>query len=79
MVFSYAKNKTTADGGLSTGGNGYTLGYLQGLSKLTTAYATLTKVSNNSNSIGASVDNNALGGGSNASSTMIAVGLNKKF
>jgi predicted porin len=78
VLFSYAKNKTSVTGA-SGGANGYTVGYLQGLSKLTTAYATLTKVSNNSNSIGASVDNNALGGGSNASSTMIAVGLNKKF
>jgi predicted porin len=81
VLFSYAKNKTSIFGA-SGGASGYTAGYLQGLSKLTTAYVTYSKVSNNTNSIGASVDNNvfqAASLGSNNSSTMIAVGLNKKF
>jgi len=81
VLFTYAKNKLTATG-LDTGGNGYTVGYLQGLSKLTTAYVTVSKVSNDNGSKFFSVDNNALAvpaltaGGS---STMLAVGLNKKF
>jgi hypothetical protein len=36
-------------------------------------------VSNNNNTAGFSVDNNALGSIAGGGSTMIAVGLNKKF
>jgi predicted porin len=80
IVFTYAKGKLHADNvAVDGGGNGLTLGYLQGLSKLTTAYVTYSKVSNNNNTAGFSVDNNALGSIAGGGSTMIAVGLNKKF
>lgn len=81
VLFTYAKNKLTATG-LDTGGNGYTVGYLQGLSKLTTAYVTVSKVSNDNGSQFFSVDNNALANANltaGGSSTMLALGLNKKF
>ena len=84
VLFSYAKStlgKTTA-GTLAENGSGYTVGYLQGLSKLTTAYATISKVSNGSDGTRYGVDNNAVAGGAmkaGGSSTMLAVGLNKKF
>jgi predicted porin len=78
LVFTYAKSKIS-ETGFSGGGNGYAVAYLQGLSKLTTAYAAIEKISNNSNTLGGSVDNNALGSIAGGSSTMIALGLNKKF
>lgn len=83
VVFSYAKNKTTETGFAGFGGNGYTLGWLQGLSKFTTAYLTLSKVSNDADNNYFSVDNNIVGNLSSltngGSSTMLAAGLNKKF
>ena len=95
VLFSYAKSTignstmtaaTTGGVGLglaagaSANGSGYTVGWLQGLSKTTTAYATLTKVTNGSNSSQYSVINNSLAGGTvGESSTLLAVGLNKKF
>jgi len=80
VVGTYAK-LTTSNAGVSLGGKGMTVAYLQGLSKQTTAYAAIEKITNNSNTVGLSVDNNALssvatGGGS---STLIAVGLKKVF
>jgi len=88
VVFTYAKNKTTADGGVDVGGNGYTVAYLQGLSKLTTLYVAMEKVSN-SKANWFSVDNNAvaqvIGGATTSaltaggSSTLLAVGLKKTF
>jgi hypothetical protein len=86
VLFSYAKSTlgTTTSGGsnVNKNGSGYTVGYLQGLSKLTTAYATISKVSNGSDGTRYGVDNNAVAGGAmkaGGSSTMLAVGLNKKF
>ena len=81
VVASYAKSKLAADGGVAGAGNGYVVGYLQGLSKLTTAYVALEKVTNNNDTYnpGFSVDNNAVGSIAGGSSTMIAIGLNKKF
>lgn len=78
VLATYAKSKLST-AGVEGGGNGFTVGYLQGLSKLTTAYATISKVSNNSNTFGYSVDNNALSSIVGGSSTMLALGLNKKF
>jgi predicted porin len=82
VVFSYAKGKTTETGYADIGGNGVTVGWLQGLSKLTTAYVTLSKVSNEAGTKDFSVDNNAVAGSTltaGGSSTMLAAGLNKKF
>jgi predicted porin len=81
VVATYAKNKL-AYSGLSGGANGYTLAWLQPLSKLTTAYVAIEKTSNNSNTRLVTVDNNAVLAASmpyGGSSTMLAVGLNKKF
>lgn len=80
VLFSYAKS--TLGTVTSSNGTGYTLGYLQGLSKTTTAYATVTKVSNGSAGSQYSVINNALAAApitAGGSSTLLAVGLNKKF
>ncbi|BCK88401.1 outer membrane porin protein 32 precursor [mine drainage metagenome] len=80
VLFSYAKS--TLGTVTSQNGSGYTVGWLQGLSKMTTAYATVTKVSNGSAGTQYSVINNALAGGAmtaGGSSTLFAVGLNKKF
>jgi predicted porin len=86
VVFTYAKNKTTAAGGIDVGGNGYTVAWLQPLSKQTTAYAAIEKISNSGNAGLSlfSVDSNAVSGyGSsmtaNGSSTLLAVGLKKTF
>ncbi|OIR18095.1 outer membrane porin protein 32 precursor [mine drainage metagenome] len=78
VVFTYAKS--TIDTVSNVNGSGYTVGWLQGLSKTTTAYATVTKVTNGSAGSQYSVINNALAGGTaGGSSTLLAVGLNKKF
>ncbi|OIQ93049.1 outer membrane porin protein 32 precursor [mine drainage metagenome] len=72
--------------GTDMGASGVTLAWLQGLSKTTTFYAAYTKTSQGANTASYSVINDALaastaagwasGGGS---SSMLAVGLNKKF
>ena len=78
VVFTYAKSSLGTV--TSQDGNGYTVGWLQGLSKTTTAYATVTKVSNGSAGSQYSVINDGLAGGTlGGSSTLLAVGLNKKF
>lgn len=80
VLFSYAKS--TLGTVTSQNGSGYTVGWLQGLSKMTTAYATVTKVSNGSAGSQYSVINNALAAAPmtlGGSSTLFAVGLNKKF
>ncbi len=87
VVFTYAKNKSTYTGG-DFGGSGETVAWLQPLSKQTTAYAAIEKISNNTANL-FSVDSNAvaptlanLGTGTltnGGSSTLIAVGLKKVF
>ncbi len=62
--------------------NGFTVAYLQGLSKTTTAYVAYNSYSNDSTGAGVGggsviIPTNALGGVKNSS--LIAVGLNKKF
>ncbi len=85
VLFSYAKStlgSSTSGAGLNKNGSGYTVAYLQGLSKLTTAYASLSKVKNGTNGGQYSIDNNApsiTGMKVGGSSTMLAVGLSKKF
>jgi predicted porin len=82
VVFSYAKNKMTRTGFAGIGGNGYTLGWLQGLSKVTTAYLTLSRVTNDAEVQDFSVDNNVLASGTlktGGSSRMLAAGLSNKF
>jgi predicted porin len=78
VAFSYAKNSMQA---ANTNGNGFTAAYLQGLSKTTTAYVAFNKMSSDAGgyTVGggsASVPANALG---TTSSSLFAVGLNKKF
>lgn len=79
VVVSYAKAKMAVAG---TGASGETVGYLYGLSSTDTIYAAYSKMSQDAGSRAFSVDNSALantnlnlGGGS----SMIAVGLRKKF
>jgi predicted porin len=95
VAFSYAKN-TLANNtwGQNSSAKGYTVAWLQGLSKTTTLYAFLEKVSQGSATRAHSVGSNMLGGGLAAqgalvaglgsmdlggSSTAMGVGLNKKF
>jgi predicted porin len=80
VAFSYAKS--TIGGGTNVNGSGYTVAWLQGLSKTTTFYAAVEKVTNGSAGSSYSVDNNALVAGTlsaGASSTLLAVGLKKTF
>jgi predicted porin len=70
----------------NTNGSGFTLGYLKTLSKTTTAYAAYSSVTNGSATHAYSVDNNAVAGSAatgwtanGGSSSLIAVGLRKKF
>lgn len=85
VVFSYAKSTlgaSTSGAGLSKNGSGFTVGWLQGLSKTATLYVTASKMSNGSNGRLYSVDNNALANANltlGGSSTMLALGLNQKF
>ncbi len=85
IAASYAKNTMNSIAGVacnSCGATSYTLAYLQGLSKTTTAYAAVSRVSQDANTNSFSVINDVLGGGTmtnGGSSTLLAVGLNKKF
>jgi len=78
VLFSYAKTSGVTDAGAT----GYTLGWLQGLSKTTTVYVAASKMNQDSGTRAYSVFSNgvananlALGG----SSTELAVGLQNKF
>jgi predicted porin len=81
VAFTYAKNSidsTTAD----DNGSGYTVAWLQGLSKTTTLYVALEKISQGSASRAYSVLDNALANANltlGGSSQVLALGLNKKF
>lgn len=85
VVVSYAKATIgTAAAGSNENGSGYTLAYLQGMSKTVTAYGALSKVTNGSGTNAFSVANGLVAGNANtaaagSSSTLIAVGLRKKF
>lgn len=62
--------------------SGYTVGYLQGLSKTTTAYVAYSGMSQGTATRAYSVDNDALSAATltaGGNSSMIALGLNKKF
>lgn len=79
ILASYAKNTMALANSNATS---YTVGYLQGLSKNTTAYAAVSKVTQGSATRGFSVINDALANANmtlGGSSTLLAVGLNKKF
>lgn len=79
VALSYAKNAMNT---ANTNGSGMTLGYLHTLSKTTTAYAAYSSSTNDSGTNAYSVDNNILAGGTWAnggSSSLVAVGLRKKF
>lgn len=93
IAFSYAKNTigttstiaslTRVGTGTDQGANGYTVAWLQGLSKTTTFYAAVNKVSQGVNTAQYSTLNNVLANAgpmtAGGSSTLLAVGLNKKF
>jgi predicted porin len=84
VLASYAKStigaSTAGSATASVNGSSYTVGYLQGLSKATTAYVALSKSTNGTNGTLYGVANDVLkpstAGGS---ATMLAIGLNKKF
>jgi predicted porin len=78
VVFTYAKTSGVSNEGAS----GETVAWLQGLSKQTTLYAALSKISQDSGSRSYSVFNNGVANANldlGGSSTLLAVGLNKKF
>ena len=81
VVASYAKNKmATTTTAISA--KGATVGYLYNLSATTTAYAAYSKMSQDAGTNAYSVDNNVLGTATmtaGGSSSMLAVGLRKKF
>ncbi len=81
IAASYARS--TIGGVANQDGSGMTVAWLQGLSKTTTFYAALERVTNGSAGASYSVINNALVPAGTmklgASSTLVAVGLNKKF
>lgn len=79
VAASFAGNKMTA---ANSNGSGFTVAYLQGLSKSTTAYVALNRMSNGSATRAFSVAGNALSNANltlGGSSNLLAVGLNKKF
>ena len=83
LVLEYGASSIA--GNSSAGANGYSLAYLQGLSKTTTVYLAYSGITNGSATFAYSVDNNALGGATmnggagSGSSSIVALGLNKKF
>jgi hypothetical protein len=100
VVFSYAKNKVGVTGTLATlthvgtgaagtgdqSASGVAVAWLQGLSKTTTLYAGIQKMSQGSNTANYSVLNNAVAGSTatdwakgGGSSTALFVGLQNKF
>lgn len=82
LALTYASNTMAT---ANTNGSGYTVGYLRTLSKTVTGYAAYHSVTNGSATNTYSVAGNALGSPTYAtqnnggSSSMIAVGLRKKF
>ena len=78
VIASYAANSRAA---ASTNGNGFMVGYLQSLSKATTAYVAFESVQNDSGTFTHTVMNNSLTTGLTAggSSNLIIAGLRKKF
>lgn len=82
VVLSYAKGTMTAQGA-DKDVSGYTVAYLNSLSKTTTFYAAYSAMSQGSLSRTYSVASNAIGGDADLAlgtgSSMIAAGLNKKF
>jgi predicted porin len=81
VVASYAKNKI-ATTTTAKSAKGATIGYLYNLSATTTAYAAYSKMSQDLGTNAYSVDNNALSAGTltaGGSSSMLAIGLRKKF
>lgn len=80
LALSYAKS--TIGTAVDSDGSGYTVAYLKGLSKVTTAYVAYSGMSQGTAANTYSVDNSALGGGAmklGGGSSMLALGLNKKF
>jgi predicted porin len=78
VALSYAANTATN----SSGATGYTAALLHPMSKTTTAYVAYSGVTNGNNSASFSVDNSAVANatmGNGGSSSLIALGLNKKF
>jgi predicted porin len=75
IAASYAKSSLGTVAGTNQNGSGITVAYLQGLSKTTTLYVALNKISNSTGGTNYSVLGNAL----SANSTVLALGLNKKF
>mgnify|MGYP001587285978 CR=1 FL=1 len=83
IAFTFAKNSMPANGaGQSTSASGFTAGYLHTLSKTTTAYAAYSSMSQGVGTRSYSVANNGLAAATldlGGSSSLIAVGLRKKF
>jgi len=80
VALSYASAKIASLS--NSNASGYTVGYLQGLSKTTTAYLAYSGMSQGTAASAYSVDNDALSGATltaGGNSSMIALGLNKKF
>jgi len=80
VAVSYAKATMTANGA-DTDASGMTAAWLQGLNKTTTFYAAYSNMSQGSATNAYSVAGNAVGGkvAAGTGSSMIALGLNKKF
>lgn len=80
VALTYAKASMTANGA-NTDASGMTAAWLQGLSKTTTFYAAYSKMSQGDATNAYSVAGNLVGGkvASGTGSSMIALGLNKKF
>ena len=79
VVVSYAKAKLANN---APGASGETVGYLYNLSKTDTIYAAYSKMSNETGTAAYSIANDALSNANltaGGSSTLIAVGLRKKF
>lgn len=82
---AYAKNKMTnsaANAGKDQNASSFLVGYLHTLSATTNAYVAYQSAKNGADTKAYSVDNNAIAGGfaaNGGSSSLIAVGLRKKF
>jgi predicted porin len=81
VVLSYAGStiNNIASGALSQNATSYAVGYLQGLSKTTTAYLAYSGVTQSNGTSAVTVANDLLTTTAGGNSSVLALGLNKKF
>jgi hypothetical protein len=76
---SFAQSNIATDTTGNSNAQGYTVGYLQGLSKTTTAYVAYSAMTQGTAIANVTVLNDAITTSTGGASSVVAVGLSKKF